>query len=177
MEGEGVNTEEVVNMNVIAIGAHPDDIEYGCYGAIMRHLERGDKVHFIILSAGEKSGDRETRLKEAEESARRMGVVLHQFHYPDTNIPMSHDVIDNIERIIKEVNPQRIYTHSVNDTHQDHRTVAYHTLAAARFVPEILFYESPSLYLGFKPIITQWSSTLQTRSHFVKHTLIKTCLK
>ncbi len=138
-------------MKVIAIGAHPDDIEYGCYGTILRHKANGDEVHFIVLSAGEKSGERETRIKEAEESAKTLGVTLHQFHYPDANIPQTHDVIDKIEKIINEIKPHRIYTHSIMDTHQDHRTVAYHTLAAARFVPEILFYESPSLYLGFKP--------------------------
>ncbi len=138
-------------MKVIAIGAHPDDIEYGCYGTIRKHLERGDEVHFIILSAGEKSGEKEKRLEEAKKSAENLGVKLHQFEYPDTNIPHTHDVIEKIEKIINQVNPQRVYTHSINDTHQDHRTVAYHTLAAARFVPEILFYESPSLYLGFKP--------------------------
>ena len=138
-------------MKVVAIGAHPDDIEYGCYGAIRRHVESGDEVHFIVLSHGEKAGDRQERVREAEESAKRMKVRLHHFDYPDTNIPASHDVIDKIESIIKQVKPQRVYTHSVKDTHQDHRTVSYHTLAAARFVPEIFFYESPSLYLGFNP--------------------------
>ena len=58
---------------------------------------------------------------------------------------------ERIEKLINEVNPQRIYTHSVKDTHQDHRNVAYATLAAARNVSEIFLYESPSLYLDFKP--------------------------
>ncbi len=137
--------------SVIAVGAHPDDIEYGCYGTIRKHIDRGDSVHFIVLSHGEKAGDKKERMNEAERSAQSIGATLHLFNYPDTNIPASHDVIEKIESIISRIRPYRVYTHSVKDTHQDHRTVAYHTLAAARFVPEILFYESPSLYLGFQP--------------------------
>ena len=138
-------------MNVIAIGAHPDDIEYGCYGTMMKHKREGDKLIFIILSSGEKSGSMEARKKEAIDSAKRVGAKLYIFNYPDTNIPQTHDVIEKLEKIINEFRPQRIYTHSIKDTHQDHRTVAYATLAAARFIPEIFCYESPSLYLNFQP--------------------------
>jgi LmbE family N-acetylglucosaminyl deacetylase len=138
-------------MRVLAIGAHPDDIEYGCYGTVRKHKDNGDEVHFIILSHGEKAGKREDRIREAERSAKALGVKLHHCDYPDTNIPHSHKVIEDIEKRIREINPHRVYTHSIHDTHQDHRVVAYHTLAAARFVPEIFFYESPSLYLGFNP--------------------------
>ncbi len=138
-------------MNVIAIGAHPDDIEYGCYGTIMKHRREGDKVVFIVISHGEKSGDKDVRKKEAIDSAKRVGSKLYLFNYPDTNIPQTHDVIEKLEKIVEEFKPQRIYTHSTKDTHQDHRTVAYATLAAARFVPEIFCYESPSLYLNFQP--------------------------
>ena len=138
-------------MNVIAIGAHPDDIEYGCYGTLLKHKRDGDKIAFIVMSHGEKSGDKSVRKNEAVESAKKVGAKLYLFSYPDTNIPQTHDVIEKIEEIVKEFKPQRIYTHSTKDTHQDHRVVAYATLVAARVVPEILFYESPSLYLDFNP--------------------------
>jgi LmbE family N-acetylglucosaminyl deacetylase len=138
-------------MNVIAIGAHPDDIEYGCYGTMLKHKRDGDKIVFIVMSHGEKSGDKNVRKSEAVESAKKVGAKLYLFGYPDTNIPQTHDVIEKIEEIVKEFKPHRIYTHSTKDTHQDHRTVSYATLVAARVVPEIFFYESPSLYTDFKP--------------------------
>jgi LmbE family N-acetylglucosaminyl deacetylase len=138
-------------MNVIAIGSHPDDIEYGCAGTLMKHIKRGDEVHIIVMSRGGMSGDPEIRDKEARQSAESMGARIHVFDYPDTKIPQNHDVIGDIEGIINQVKPDRIYCHSVKDTHQDHRNVAYATLAAARNIPEILFYESPSLYLDFNP--------------------------
>ena len=138
-------------MNVLAIGAHPDDIEYGCCGTILKHVKRGDNVFFIVLSQGERSGNKDLRKKEAIESAKTMGSQLFIFDFPDTNIGQSHEVIEEIEKIVKKINPDRIYTHSIKDVHQDHRNVAYNSLVAARSVPEILSYESPSLYLDFKP--------------------------
>jgi LmbE family N-acetylglucosaminyl deacetylase len=135
-------------MNIVAIGAHPDDIEYGCCGTLMRHIKRGDKVTFVIMSKG---GSRETRTKEAREAAKKIGADVRILEFPDTNIPGTHEPIHELEKIIKEINPRRVYTHSVKDTHQDHRNVAFATIAAARFVPEILAYESPSLYLNFTP--------------------------
>jgi LmbE family N-acetylglucosaminyl deacetylase len=138
-------------MNVIAIGAHPDDIEYGCYGTMLKHKKTGDSIAFIVMSNGEKSGDRRARKQEAIDSAKRVGAKLYLFRYPDTNIPHTHDVIEKLEEIIRKFRPQRVYTHSIKDTHQDHRTVARATLVAARTIPEILSYESPSLYLSFQP--------------------------
>jgi LmbE family N-acetylglucosaminyl deacetylase len=138
-------------MKIIAIGAHPDDIEFGCGGTLMRHLKRGDQVTFIVLSRGEKGGDPELRVSEARESAKKMGADIHIFDFPDTEIPQSHTLINKLESVIKQVNPRRVYTHSVKDTHQDHRNAAYATLSAARSVPEIFAFESPSLYLNFSP--------------------------
>ena len=138
-------------MNILAIGAHPDDIEFGCAGTIMRHIKRGDEVTFIIISRGERGGSPETRVMEAKESARKIGAKLHVFEYPDTEIPQSHELIARLEKIVRETGARRVYTHSIKDTHQDHRNTAYATLSAARFVPEILAYESPSLYLNFSP--------------------------
>lgn len=138
-------------MNIVAIGAHPDDIEFGCAGTIMRHIKRGDKVTFIVLSRGEAGGDPETRVSEARQSAKSLGADIFILDYPDTNIPQSHKTIEDLEKIIHDVKPRRVYTHSIKDTHQDHRNTAYATLSAARLVPEIFAYESPSHYLNFNP--------------------------
>jgi LmbE family N-acetylglucosaminyl deacetylase len=138
-------------MHILAVGAHPDDIEFGCAGTILRHIKRGDEVTFVVLSKGEKGGDPETRVKEAREAAKAVGANINVYDFPDTAIPQSHELIDRLEALIKNLNPRRVYMHSVKDTHQDHRNSAFATLSAARSVPEILAYESPSLYLNFNP--------------------------
>ena len=43
-------------MNVLAIGAHPDDIEYGCGGTLLRHKNHKDRIYLFILTGGEESG-------------------------------------------------------------------------------------------------------------------------
>ncbi len=138
-------------MDILAIGAHPDDIEFGCAGTIMRHVKRGDRVTFVVMSRGEKGGNGDERAQEGKEAARKIGAEIHILEFPDTEIPQSHEAIESLEKIIKDTMPRRVYTHSVKDTHQDHRNTAYVTLSAARFVPEIFAYESPSLYLNFAP--------------------------
>jgi LmbE family N-acetylglucosaminyl deacetylase len=138
-------------MNILAIGAHPDDVEYGCCGTLLKHSRRGDRVSILVLSMGERSGDKELRKKEIEQSSKLIGAQLSIFNFPDTNIPQNHSVIEKIEEVVRKTMPDRVYIHSINDIHQDHRNVAYTSLVATRSVPEIFSFESPSLYLNFKP--------------------------
>ena len=55
--------------NVLFIGAHPDDVELGCGGTIIRHIEKGDNVFILILSKGE-NGLNGRRLNRANESIK-----------------------------------------------------------------------------------------------------------
>ena len=133
------------NMKIIAIGAHPDDIEFGCAMRILHHVENGDTVIGIICSDGEKGGEKETRLKEAENAAKTMGIKkLYNLCFPDTNFPDMIIVKDAIEKIINKENPSVVYTHFKEDAHQDHRIVAQASAIACRKVPNILTYKAPS---------------------------------
>ena len=51
-------------MNILAIGSHPDDIEFGCGGTLLKYSENGHKVYMLVLSKGDKGGDPEVRQKE-----------------------------------------------------------------------------------------------------------------
>jgi LmbE family N-acetylglucosaminyl deacetylase len=80
-----------------------------------------------------------------EASAKHMGASdLFWGGYTDTQIPMSQNLISEIEVIIGKVKPRFIFTHWRDDTHQDHRNLTACTLAATRYIPNFLFYESPS---------------------------------
>ena len=137
------------NIKVVAIGAHPDDIEFGCAMRILHHVENGDTIIGIICSDGEKGGERETRLKEAENAAKTMGIKkLYNLHFPDTNFPDMTIVKDAIEKIINKEKPSVVYTHFKEDIHQDHSVVAQASAIACRKVPNILTYKSPSTILA-----------------------------
>lgn len=139
-------------MRVLAIGAHPDDIELGVGGTIARHTREGDEVFFLILTLGEKSGNKEVRRKEALESADVLKVKSVGFaEIPDTMVTEGIETILKIEDVIKRVNPDRVYAHCTKDTHQDHRNAAFATFSAAREVPEVFSFESPDTFPSFNP--------------------------
>jgi LmbE family N-acetylglucosaminyl deacetylase len=55
-------------VNILALGAHPDDIEYGCGGTFLKYARKGIDLYFMVLTKGEFGGDAETREKEQEEA-------------------------------------------------------------------------------------------------------------
>ena len=59
-------------MNVLAIGAHPDDLEYGCAGTLIQHAHRGDAVYLMIITDGDKGGDPELRHQEQLDAASEL---------------------------------------------------------------------------------------------------------
>jgi LmbE family N-acetylglucosaminyl deacetylase len=132
-------------MNVLAIGAHPDDIEYGCGGTLTKYAQKGHAVHLFVASDGGLGGDRALRRREQEESAIILGVSkVFWGGYDDTEVPMNRELIARIEEVIREVRPTMIFVNFPDDTHQDHRHLAQSTTSATRYVPNFLFYEVPS---------------------------------
>ena len=107
---------------VLAIGAHPDDIEIGCAGTLMKLIDQGavSELHWVVLS-----GDGE-RAKEARESAASLlkdvpgEVIICDF--PDGYFPYEGQVIkDLFEGLKGALSPDVIFTHQRADLHQDHR--------------------------------------------------------
>ncbi len=140
-----------LELNVLAIGAHPDDIEYGCGGMLAKYARRDHAVYMFVASDGARGGDAETRHREQDESARILGVrKVFWGGYPDTEVPLSRELIVKLETVIREVEPRMIFVNSPDDTHQDHRHLAQCAMSATRYVPNFLFYEVPST-VNFAP--------------------------
>jgi LmbE family N-acetylglucosaminyl deacetylase len=132
-------------MNVLAIGAHPDDVEYGCGGMLTKYAQKGHDIYLWIASNGALGGDGGVREQEQVESARIMGVrEVFWGRYPDTEIPLNRELIVRIEAVIRQIEPRMIFVHCPDDTHQDHRNLAQGTMSATRYVPNFLFYEGPT---------------------------------
>jgi LmbE family N-acetylglucosaminyl deacetylase len=139
-------------VKVLAIGAHPDDIELGAGGTIVNHVKAGDEVHFLILTYGEKGGEMSQRKIEAEESAKILNAKSVTFGgIPDTKISDGVETIQKIEDIVENILPDRVYTQCVQDRHQDHRNTAYASFSACRRAAEVFSYESPDSYPKFVP--------------------------
>lgn len=147
----------VRNQVVLAIGAHPDDIEFGAGATLLRYREQGCRTCGLILTSGERSNgkeqDADSRLHEAQQSARVIALSeLRTLSFPDTRLhSCKADIRRVIESALRELSPDVILTHTPHDVHSDHRTVFEVTREAARGAYTILCYENPNTPPGFKP--------------------------
>ncbi len=141
-------------MHVVAIGAHPDDIEIGVGGTIARHRTRGHDVTFLIATdgtAGCERGD-EARREEAVAAARTLDVDDVTFlDFPDTELADDGPVVAAIESHVDGLDPDRVYVHAAADTHQDHRNCASAALSATRRYDGVYAYETYSTRPTFAP--------------------------
>lgn len=140
-------------MKVLAIGAHPDDIELGCSGALLRHVAAGDQVTLLVMTTGERGPqDSLSRVLEQENAAARLGAALMWGSYPDGAIPQGRETVTFIDSVIEQTSADVLYTHGHRDTHQDHVATALASLSAARRLNRVLCYQSPSA-TAFTPVV------------------------
>lgn len=136
---------------VLAIGAHPDDVEIGVGATLARHRRLGDQVTILTLSAGANGGEPLRRRDEAAAAAQVLGADLVMGSLPDTAIPDHGPTVALIEEVVASVDPTIVYTHSRHDVHQDHRAAYAASLVGCRAVPHLLSYQSPSATVEFAP--------------------------
>jgi LmbE family N-acetylglucosaminyl deacetylase len=140
---------------VLAIGAHPDDLELGCGATLAKLHDSGHEVHALVMTNGERGGNSSARPDEAMRGGHFVGVTsVRVLGFPDTRLAdKSQQMVEAIEEAIRRHNPDIILTHSANDLHQDHCAVHVASLRAARSHSAILCYESPSATKEFQPSV------------------------
>jgi N-acetylglucosamine malate deacetylase 1 len=139
---------------VLALGAHPDDIELGCAGLILKLKASGARVYALTLTRGEKGTDRPgQRELEAKKAAGFLGLDGHWIlDFPDTGLQEKISLLKEvIESKIKELGATMVLTHTEVDVHGDHRAVFAATREAARSVRTVLCYEDVSTTDQFTP--------------------------
>ena len=136
---------------VLAIGAHPDDVEIGAGGTLAAHSAAGDLLAILTLSRGAVGGDMAQRARESQESADILAARLLLRDLEDTHIPEGNPTIAMIEEVVAEFQPTIVYTHSMHDLHKDHRSVHRATMVACRRVGRVYCYQSPSATVDYQP--------------------------
>ena len=140
-------------MNILAIGAHPDDIELGCGGSLLKAARNGVNVFMYIVTRGSSAGSVVKRSNEIINSAKYIGArALWIDNYEDSAVYLTKRLINSIEFFIRKTQADVVYTHPLKDNHHDHRAVSEATVEAARFTPNILAYENPSTK-NFLPVL------------------------
>ena len=115
-------------MRVLAIGAHPDDLEILCAGTLAKYATQGHHVTMAISTNGEvgsavlpKAEIAEIRRQEALASANVIGADLIWMNYADEFLFSDKETRLNFINMVRQVRPDVILTHAPNDYHPDHR--------------------------------------------------------
>lgn len=152
-----------MQVDILAIGAHPDDIELGCSGTILKHISLGYSVGLIDLTQGELGtrGNAELRLKEAEEARKILGAAFRK------NLKLEDGFFENNKtnqlKLVEQIRhhrPKIILANALADRHPDHGK-------GARLVADAVFYS------GLVKVETEFEGKPQQpwRAHYVFHYL------
>lgn len=150
-------------MNILAIGAHFDDVELGCGGALARHAHQGDDVFVFVATISGFSNQynqevrsNETALSEARNAMSILGVKeLICGNFRTLEIEFTDALNIEILKIVQEKKIDQVYAHWTGDIHHDHQAVAKASLHSCRHVPRLLMYRS-----------NWYHSTLEFRGNF-----------
>lgn len=135
-------------MNVLAIGAHPDDVEILCSGTLARFAADGHEVTVAHASVGDKGhaeiphGDvASVRRSEARNAAAVIGAESRTLGFLDGEIQTSQENLRRVVDLIRIVEPDLILTHHPDDYHGDHRAVTKLVLDAS-FLATLPYFPS-----------------------------------
>lgn len=168
-------------MNILAIGSHPDDIEFGCGGTLLQYVKAGHKVYLFVLSDGSFGGDPNTRRAEQEKSAQHMGACsVFWGGLEDTEIVNNRQLIHLLDATIQKVRPDIVFLNYYEDIHQDHRATALSGISATRYIKEVLFYEvptthrfDPDVFIDIKNVLDKKLKLLKIHASQVGRTRVK----
>ena len=129
---------------VLVVAAHTDDEALGCGGTIAKHVAQGDRVCVVFLADGvtSRSGASAQKLDERTSAARRAQEILgikksFMLGFPDNRmdtVPLL-DIVQRLEAVIDDVQPEIVYTHHNGDLNIDHQITHQAVLTACRPVP------------------------------------------
>jgi LmbE family N-acetylglucosaminyl deacetylase/CheY-like chemotaxis protein len=137
---------------VLAIGAHPDDVEIGAGGTLLAHRAAGHRLAILTMTGGIATDRQSGRpAEESAAAARILGADLYLEDLSDTMISEGDPTITAMSRVIERVGPTILYTHSIHDEERDHRNTHRAALVAGRGVGRVYCFQSPSATDEFGP--------------------------
>jgi len=142
---------------ILVISPHTDDAEFGCGGSIVKFIEDKADVYYVAFSIAEKSVPSgfpknilETEVKKATGclGISKENLVIFKYEVRKLNY-FRQDILEDLVKIKKGLEPDLVFMPSLDDIHQDHHTVSRETLRAFK-TTSILGYELPWNSMNFK---------------------------
>jgi LmbE family N-acetylglucosaminyl deacetylase len=130
---------------VLAIGAHPDDIELGIGGTVSLLTKAGIKVVMGIVSV---PAEYDTRVAEAKDSAAILGCelrILMEGGCKRIEDAKNYQLVGMLDELVKEFKPAAILTHGPTDFHRDHVTIYHATVPTQRLAQFDLYSYVPTM--------------------------------
>lgn len=142
-------------MKILAIGAHPDDIEIFMYGFLSICLKRGDKIYTMIAtdgSAGNVLENNNLKLIREKESLKALSKLSKPefLGFTDGKLSLSSEISEIIKKKLNNIKPDLIVTHAKEDYHPDHRALSESVINAAGFEFPILYCDT-LMGINFQP--------------------------
>ncbi|MDX8508452.1 PIG-L deacetylase family protein [Mesorhizobium captivum] len=143
-------------MKILALGAHPDDIEIFMFGTLAAYAALGAELTFAIATDGAKGGKGDpaalakARRKEATVAAGLLDVTPRFLDFPDGALVADAALIGALKALVGEVKPDLAITHAPNDYHGDHRALSDGVRIAASFAVPVLHADTLG-GTGFSP--------------------------
>jgi len=143
-------------MKLLAIGAHPDDIEIYMFGTLAAARARGDELVLAVATDGAAGGTRspedlrKLRRDEASAAARLLGVVPHFLDFPDGALVADAALIGALKALVATTLPDLVITQAPNDYHGDHRALSDAVRIAVNFTAPVLWADNMG-GVGFVP--------------------------
>ncbi|MAU63676.1 MAG: bacillithiol biosynthesis deacetylase BshB1 [Flavobacteriaceae bacterium] len=112
-----------IKLDILAFGAHPDDVELGCGGTIAKEIANGKKVGIVDLTRGELGtrGTPELRIKESENASKKIGVEIREnLGFKDGFFKNDESHQLEIIKIIRKFKPSIVLCNAKDDRHIDH---------------------------------------------------------
>jgi len=125
-----------MKIDILAIGIHPDDVELGCSGTLVKHISMGKSAGILDLTLGELGtrGSAELRTKEAKAAAKILGVAFRtQLQFKDGFFENNEEHQRQIITYLRKHRPNFVLCNAISDRHPDHGR-------GAKLVADACFY-------------------------------------
>ncbi|NKE63436.1 PIG-L family deacetylase [Lentzea sp. PSKA42] len=151
--------------SLLVVSAHAGDFVWRAGGAIALAAERGDRVTVVCLSYGERGesakawreghtleGIKVIRAREAQNAAAALGAEVRFLDAGDYPLVESHDLVDELVHVYREVAPTVVLTHTLADPYNGDHPAAARMALQARVLAQAVGYDAPGEPLGAPPV-------------------------